>query len=541
MIRIARWKMISTVAVCALGIVFALPNVVSESTRLNLPNWLQKTINLGLELQGGSHLQLEVDMKTVHKDHMQGILDEVRSTLRKHQIGYTNLKVDRIQIQGENESLPKEAVVFALRDASTGEAAKKLLRKIDADWVINIDANGNGTVHLTPESILKRQKLVIDQSIEVVRRRVDESGTKEPIIQAQGKDRIILQLPGVSSPDDVKKLLGKTAKLTFQIVDENAMPSYDENGKPVGQVPPGTELLPEVVRRGNQELITYVPVRKQVMVSGETLIDAQVSMTEHGQPAVSLRFNSVGARKFGEMSKNYLKKRFAIVLDNQVISSPVFQVIIPDGNGQISGNFTIKEANDLALLLRAGALPAPLKVIEERTVGPSLGADSIADGRNATVLAFVMVSIFMIMNYSLFGVFANVALVFNLTLLFAGLSLLQATLTLPGIAAIALTIGMAVDANVLIYERIKEEFRHGLRPAAAIESGYKRAMTTIVDANVTSLIGSAVLFEFGTGPIRGFAVNLALGILISMFTAIALTKLLMSLWFGKKTRKTLPL
>ena len=541
MIRIARWKIISTVLVCALGVVFALPNVVSESTRINLPSWLQKTINLGLELQGGSHLQLEIDMKAVHKDHMQSILDEVRASLRKNKIGYTQLKVDRIQIQGDSGSLFHDAVVFSLRDPSAGESTKKLLRKMDADWVITIDTEGNGSIHLSEESILKRQKLVIDQSIEVVRRRVDESGTKEPIIQAQGKDRIILQLPGVSSPDDVKKLLGKTAKLTFHIVDENAVPSYDENGKPVGQVPPGTELMPEVVKRGGEDLTRYVPVRKQVMVSGDTLVDAHVSMTEHGQPAVSLKFNSVGARKFGEMSKNYLKKQFAIVLDNQVISAPVFQVIIPDGNGQISGNFTIKEANDLALLLRAGALPAPLKVIEERTVGPSLGADSIADGRNATLLAFVLVSIFMIMNYSLFGVFANVALVFNLTLLFGALSLLQATLTLPGIAAIALTIGMAVDANVLIYERIKEEFRHGLRPAAAIESGYKRAMTTIVDANVTSLIGSAVLFEFGTGPIRGFAVNLALGILISMFTAIALTKLLMSMWFGKKTRKTLPI
>lgn len=541
MIRIARWKIITTVAVCALGVIFALPNVVLESARLNLPNWLQKTINLGLELQGGSHLQLEVDMKAVHRDHMQSILDEARAILRKQQIGYTNLKVDRIQVQEKGGESSQDGVVFSLRDPAQGESVRKLLRKIDADWIITIDEKGHGTIHLSEESILKRQKLVIEQSIEVVRRRVDESGTKEPIIQAQGKDRIILQLPGVSTPDEVKKLLGKTAKLTFHLVDENAVPSYDENGKPVGQVPPGTELMPEVVKRGGEDLIRYVPVRKQVMVSGDTLIDAQVSMTENGQPAVSLKFNAVGARKFGEMSKNYLKKQFAIVLDNQVISAPVFQQIIPDGNGQISGHFTIKEANDLALLLRAGALPAPLKVIEERTVGPSLGADSIADGRNATLLAFVLVSIFMIMNYSLFGVFANVALVFNLTLLFGALSLLQATLTLPGIAAIALTIGMAVDANVLIYERIKEEMRHGLRPVAAIEAGYKRAMTTIVDANVTSLIGSAVLFEFGTGPIRGFAVNLALGILISMFTAIALTKLLMSVWFGKKTRKTLPL
>lgn len=534
MIRTSRFKLFSTIIVCVLGILFALPNALNDTMRGSLPGFMQKTVNLGLELQGGCHLQLEVDLKAVQKEQMNTIVDETRTLLRKQQVGYANLTIETA-----NET---PSVTFDLRDIEKSDDVRKALTKIDRDWVVVVDRKtGKSAITINPESIAKRNKLIIEQSIGVVRRRVDESGTKEPIIQAQGADRIILQLPGVSSPEEVIKLLGKTAKLSFRAVDENVSISYDANGKPQAQVPPGTELLPEVVRHGDQEVTRYVAVKKQVMISGDALVDSQVSAGEHGETAVSIRFNSSGARKFAEMSKEYLHKQFAIVMDNKVISAPVFRVIIPDGSSQITGGFTIKAANELALLLRAGSLPAPLKVIEERTVGPSLGADSIADGRNATILAFVMVSIFMILNYSLFGVFANIALVFNLILLFAGLSLLQATLTLPGIAAIALTIGMAVDANVLIYERIKEELRNGLRPIAAIEAGYNRAMTTIIDANLTSLIGSAVLFEFGTGPIRGFAVNLALGILISMFTAIVFTKLIVAKWIGRKHKTTLPI
>jgi preprotein translocase subunit SecD len=287
--------------------------------------------------------------------------------------------------------------------------------------------------------------------------------------------------------------------------------------------------------------VVYIAVKKQVMVSGETLIDAQATFGEYGQTAVSLKFNSLGAKKFADMSRDYLKKQFAIVLDDKVISAPVFQSVIPDGSGQITGSFTVKEANELATILRAGALPAPLKVIEERTVGPSLGADSIKDGQKATILAFIMVSVFMIASYATFGLFADIALIFNLILLFAGLSVLQATLTLPGIAGIALTIGMAVDANVLIYERIKEEIRAGMKPINAIDSGYKRAMTTILDSNFTTLLGAAILFEFGTGPIRGFAVTLALGILISLFTALSLTRLIIMFWLGRRKVATLPI
>jgi preprotein translocase subunit SecD len=336
----------------------------------------------------------------------------------------------------------------------------------------------------------------------------------------------------VQDPAEVKRLIGRTAKMTFRMVDEEAGPvEITASGQPRANVPPGSEILPLEDKTGAPH---YIIVKKQVGISGESLINAQATF-EHdsGIPAVSLKFNNIGARKFAELSEN-IGRRFAIVLDGKVISAPVFRSRIPNGEGVISGNFTTQEANELSLLLRAGALPAPLIPIEERTVGPSMGADSIRDGQLATALAFVFVAIFMVMNYSLFGLYADVALAFNLIFLFAALSLLQATLTLPGIAGIALTIGMAVDANVLIYERIKEELRHGLKPVAAIEAGYARAITTIIDSNLTTLIGAAVLFEFGTGPIRGFAVTLALGIVISLFTSISLTRLIIVTWLRRR-------
>lgn len=530
MVRIPRWKVLSILAVCVAGVLFALPNLLSPDQLAGMPSWLTKTINLGLELRGGSHLQLEVDLKAVAKEQMSNVLDEARSILRKEQIGYVGLSVN---LTG------KPSVIFALRDPSQKDKAKSALKKVDPDAEVAISDEGKGTIILTDNALEKRYAAALDQSIEVIRRRIDESGTKEPLIQRQGHDRIIVQLPGVEDPGEVKRLIGKTAKMNFRLVDHEAGPvEITPSGKPKTQVPAGSEILPEIRADGST---TYLIVKKQVSVSGESLIDAQATFNQYGQPAVSLRFNAVGARKFAEISANNLKKQFAIVLDDRVISAPVFQSVIPDGRAEISGHFTTKEANDLALLLRAGALPAPLHVIEERTVGPSLGADSIHDGQKATVFAFIFVSILMLLLYSVFGIFADIALAFNLIFLFAALSLLQATLTLPGIAGIALTIGMAVDANVLIYERIKEELRNGLRPVAAIDAGYKRAITTIMDSNLTTLTGAAVLFEFGTGPIRGFAVTLALGIIISLFTAISLTRLIIVAWLRGRNVTSLPI
>jgi preprotein translocase subunit SecD len=348
-------------------------------------------------------------------------------------------------------------------------------------------------------------------------------------------------LPGVEDPSEVRKRVGKTAKLTFHAVDQD-MPSIpedkDKKQKPVSSRAGVEYLLDEDARHSE-----YIPIIKKVILTGDLLTDARVEFDPtNGAPAVSLRFNKIGAKKFAQASKDLLNKRFAMVLDDKVISAPVFSSVIPGGEGRItSPNFTVKSAEELALILRAGALPAPLKVVDEKTIGPSLGADSIQDGKRAVFIAFVLVAVFMTLSYGMFGMFANIALIFNIIFLFAGLSMLQATLTLPGIAGIALTIGMAVDANVLIYERIKEEIRAGLKPVSAIEAGYKRARMTIIDSNLTTLFGAGVLFEFGSGPIRGFAVTLALGIVISLFTALSLSRLIIVAWLKRRKVEVLPI
>ncbi|WP_032112645.1 protein translocase subunit SecD [Candidatus Paracaedibacter symbiosus] len=525
MIYIARWKVWLIISVCLFGILFSLPNMLSNSQLEKMPEWLRNTINLGLELRGGSHLQLEVDLKSVLKDQTNNMLDDVRNTLRKEKVGYTGLVL----------GTDKKSVTFVLRDPSQQQLIEKTITKLVHGAKITSESDGRMTVAMTPEMVDDRAKAAMEQSIEVIRHRIDESGTKEPLIQRQGSDRIIVQLPGVENPAEVKRLIGRTAKLSFQLVNEDVgTVPVDANGRPTVAIPTDTEALPETMHDGN---IRYLAVKKQVSITGDHLVDARFRI-EEAKPAVSIKFDAVGARKFAEISAQNLKRRFAIILDNKIISAPQFSAVIVDGNGVISGSFTNKEASELSLLLRAGALPAPLHVIEERTVGPSLGADSIHDGKIATICAFVLVALFMFANYSLFGLFADLALAFNLIILFAALSLLQATLTLPGIAGIALTIGMAVDANVLIYERIKEELRHGLRPVAAVETGYKRALTTIIDSNLTTLIGAAVLFEFGTGPIRGFAVTLALGIVISLFTSISLTRLFVVTWLRRQSQIT---
>lgn len=528
--RIPRWKVIMILAVCLAGIVFALPNLLSPSQLEHFPSWMTKTVNLGLELRGGVHLQYEVDLKAVEKDQMTNLMDEVRVALRKGQVGYTGLAVDATGKQ--------PMVAFVLRDLTQKDKVTALLRKLDRDAEVSVTDAGRASIHLSEVAIELRNRAALDQSIEVIRRRIDESGTKEPLIQRQGHNRIIVQLPGVEDPAEVKRLIGKTAKLRFSLVDNSAGPvQMSSTGVPQGQIPAGTEVLPETRPDGRTD---YLIVKRQVALSGETLIDAQATI-HNGKAGVSITFNSVGARKFAEISANNINKQFAIILDNKIISAPVFNEAIPNGQASITGHFTVQEANDLALLLRAGSLPAPLHVIEERTVGPSMGADSIHDGKIATVIAFIFVAMFMFLGYSVFGLFADIALVLNLIGLFAALSLLQATLTLPGIAGIALTIGMSVDANVLIYERIKEELRNGLRPIAAIEAGYARAVTTIIDSNLTTLIGAAVLFEFGTGPIRGFAVTLSLGILISLFSSLSLTRLIIYTWLHGRNVTRLPI
>lgn len=518
MIHIPLWRTLLIVGVCLLGIIFVSPNFFSRTQLESFPSWFPKNqIVLGLDLQGGAHLLLEVDFDTVLKEQMNSLTDAIRTTLRKERVGYTGL------------AAKKDFATLTLRDPGDLEKAKSLLKQVDKNIEIASTPEGQLTLRLSESAIRERKASALAQSIEIVRRRVDETGTAEPFIQQQGEDRILVQLPGLQDPTRIKNLLGKTAKLQFRFVDTSVSA---EPGKPT----PGNDVLSSQDEHNGQPI--YYAVKKQVIVSGDSLVDAQPSFDQYNRPTVSFKFDSLGAKKFGDATKNNVGKIFAIVLDDKVISAPRISEPILGGSGQITGNFTVQEAQDLALLMRAGALPAPLKVLEERTVGPGLGADSIASGEYATIIAIIMVAIFMFIAYSFFGAIANIAVIFNLILLFAALSVTHATLTLPGIAGIALTIGMAVDANVLINERIKEEMRLGRKMLSAIDAGYNRAMTTIIDSNLTTLIGVGLLYHFGAGPTRGFAVTTSLGIIISMFTAISLTKQIVVwwLWWRRPTR-----
>lgn len=521
MLYIERWKAYLIVAVVALGVLYASPNLLSKQTvswmQANLPSFLPvQTVNLGLDLRGGSHLLLEVDADVVITEKMQLTLDQLRSDMRKANVKYTEL------------SLNGQALHFKLVDSASADKVKQILREVDRDLDVEITDSVVSAV-LSDQAVIDRKRGAMDQSIEIVRRRIDETGTREPSIQRQGDNRILVQLPGVDDPEQIKRLLGQTAKLSFRLVDEAA--SMEENPRPR----PGFEKMPSVEEAGRHWI-----VEKRVMVSGDSLVDAQPSF-QTGEAVVSFRFDSLGGRRFGEATRSNVGRLFAIVLDGKVISAPVIREPITGGQGVISGRFTVQSANDLALLLRAGALPAPIKVLEERTVGPGLGTDSINAGTNACLIGLAAVMIFVLMTYGVFGIFANIALVFNVALIFAVLSILQATLTLPGIAGIVLTIGMAVDANVLIFERIREEIRLGRTPLASLDAGFARAFPAIADANITTLIAASLLFVFGSGPIKGFAVTLIIGILTSMFSAIMVTHLIVVLWTRYTKPKSIPI
>lgn len=529
MTAISKWKMGSTFLVCLSALVLSLPNFLPTQYMDALPHWFPKNkVNLGLDLQGGSHLLLGVDLENVRKERMNTLVDHLRQILRQQRLGYTNLKSSL-----END---QEIVHLTLRDVVKAESFKKIAQGIDPLLKCHITDTGQITLFYPKEAIDHKNQMVLNQSIEIIRRRIDETGTKEPTIQRQGHDFILVQLPGIENPEHVKELIGKTAKLSFRLVDTSVTPNTSfENSS---SLPLGTEMLVTDEKEPGG-LPFYYGVKKAIAVSGDMLTDAQPSFDENGHATVNFKLNSMGGQRFGQVTSENVGQPFAIVLDDKVISAPVIREPILGGTGMISGNFTVQQAQDLALLLRAGALPAPLTVLEERTVGPELGSDSIKMGSQATLISILLVGLFMIIAYGKFGIFANIGIVFNILLLLAVLSLLGATLTLPGIAGIALMVGMAVDANILIYERIREETRAGQRPAVAIDAGFKRAMATIIDSNLTTLIGAMLMYQFGTGPIRGFAVTLAVGIIISMFTAITLTRILITSWLAWKKPKTL--
>ncbi len=509
MLQFQIWKRLLVCLVVGCGFIYALPNLVSGGAANYLPG---KKISLGLDLRGGSHLLLRVDVNAVRQERLETVAEDLRQEFRGVKVRFSGLDVR------------DGAVGIKLRNSSDAPTVQPIFQNLGQGFLTSID-NGKYNISFSEFGLAELQTQTVQQSIEIIRRRLDPDGTKEPVIQRQGKDRILVQLPGVDDPEAVKRLLGRTAKLPFQLVGPR-MTAAEALER--GRAPPGSVLL----RSASGDGRSYV-VEKRVMVSGEMLDSASAGIDQNNRPSVNFALNSAGARKFGKVTGNNIGRPFAIILDGEVVSAPVIQSQI-FGSGQITGNFTVSETNELSLVLRAGALPAPLIVMEERSIGPGLGADSVAAGEIAAIIGLALVAIYMVLTYGLFGALVDVALIANITLIIAALSALQATLTLPGIAGIVLTMGMAVDANVLIFERIREELVGGRSVMAAIDSGYQRAISTIVDSNLTTLFAALFLYIFGSGPIKGFAVTLAIGIITSMFTAVMVTRLFIVLWVEYK-------
>jgi preprotein translocase subunit SecD len=532
MLYFTRWKVLAIILTALVVCLCAVPNFFPEATVKGWPGWAQRRLVLGLDLQGGSYLLLEVDSNYVKKEKLDQTRDDVRRVLREAKIGYTGLASHPDNVEVRVKDTDTQNALTKLRELSQPLGG---LLGSSGQRSVEISDAGGGLIRLTVSqaAITERIRQTIEQSMQIVERRINQLGTVEPVIQRQGTDRILVQVPGLQDPTRLKELLGKTAKMDFRMVDSTVSPDQAQQGR----VPPDSEVL----MSSTSPKIPYV-VKKQVLVSGGDLTDAQPGFDQRsGEPIVSFRFNTSGSRKFAQATSENVGQPFAIVLDNEVISAPVIREPITGGSGQISGSFTVQQANDLAILLRAGALPAPLTIIEERTVGPGLGQDSIDKGELAAYVGSIMVIVFMLLTYRLFGVFANIAVAINVAMIFGVLSLLNATLTLPGIAGIVLTVGIAVDSNVLIYERIREEIRGGRNAISAIDAGFKRALSTILDSNITTFIAAAVLFYIGTGPVRGFAVTLGIGIITTVFTAFTLTRLIVAGWVRWKRPQSVPI
>jgi len=553
MLQIPTWKRIVIWGLCALGLLFAMPNLFYSTVERHndavaavevqggvpdteqgfaidaWPSFLPSTlVNLGLDLRGGAHLLAEVKVADVYKQRLDGMWPDVRDALRAERDTVGNvrrldapdgeLRVTVSEPGGMDRALETVRALARPVVTLTGIGQTDLEVRRDGDAIV---------VTLSEAERIATDDRTIQQSLEIIRRRVDEVGTREPTIQRQGTDRILIQVPGIGSADELKALIGTTARLTFHPVLSQTSDA--------ATVPPARHVL---VPSAEEPGIFYV-VEDAPVVTGEELVDAQPAFDQNNRPAVNFRFNPTGARKFGDYTANNIGKPFAIVLDDKVISAPVIQSHIPGGSGIITGRFSVEESTELAVLLRAGALPAAMEFLEERTIGPELGQDSIEAGRIAAIVGMALVVVYMIASYGLFGLFAALALTINVGLIFGILSAIGATLTLPGIAGIVLTIGMAVDANVLVFERIREELRSAKGPARAIELGYERAMSAIIDANITTFLIAVILFIMGSGPVRGFSVTLGIGIFTSVFTAIFVTRLILVTWFDRARPKTI--
>jgi SecD/SecF fusion protein len=526
MLHFARWKTVTILAVCLVGTLIAMVNLAPRSA---FPSWFPaRQVSLGLDLRGGSYLLLEVDLNTVVRERLDSMIDGARTRLRAGNIRYVNLAADAAN----------RRMGLRVLDAAQVPAAVAVLRELAnpvtmstgqnvPDIEVTSEPDGQVWATLTESGLRAKASSAVEQSIEIVRRRIDETGVSEALIARQGQSRILVTLPGVEDPNRIKELLGRTARMTFHLVDENAALASTP--------PPGVMFLP-----GERPGERYA-VRRRVEVDGANLTNARAGQdSRNGEWVVNFQFDSVGTRRFAQITRENVGRPFAVVLDDKVITAPVIREPITGGQGQISGSFNAQSANELAVLLRAGALPAPLTVVEERTVGPELGADAIRAGMLALAAGTVFVFLYMGLAYGLFGWLANLALVFNIILMIAGLSLLEATLTLPGIAGIVLTLGTALDANILINERIREETKNGRTPINALEAGYTKASGTIMDSNLTNLIAMACLYGFGSGPVKGFAVTVAIGTVVQMWTATVLTRLMVSWWYRRTRPKELP-
>ena len=527
MLDFPRWKVWSISLVILIGILFAIPSMLPADLKARYPSWLPSaTINLGLDLAGGSQLLLEADQADAAKQRLQAMEDQVQTELRRS---------PRVEIG--DVSTAGGRVSFLVRDPTQLDTAVERLRAItqpvaltgSRDWDVQVMDSTRVVLTPTQSGSQRAMRDAMTVARDVVRRRIDPQGTKEVTVVNQGADRILVEVPGVEDPEALKRLIGQTARLEFKLVDLTA----DPNQVAQGRAPAGSQVLPMVEGGGN------IAVKRRVMVSGDQLVDAKQSFDQDGRPVVSISFNTAGARRFGRVTQENVNKPFAIILDDQVLSAPNINEPILGGQAQISGNFTVETANQLAVSLASGKLPVKLNVIEERTIGPELGKDSIEKGIIASIVATAAVILFMLVTYGRFGVYATAALIVNALLILGIMAVFNASLTLPGIAGFVLTIGAAVDANVLINERIREELRRGRKTLDAIEHGYSEASTAIFDANITNVIAAVLMWYFGSGPIRGFAVVLKIGIVTSVFTAVNFTRMLVALWVRRKRPRVL--
>ncbi|HEY2177495.1 MAG TPA: protein translocase subunit SecD [Caulobacteraceae bacterium] len=529
MLALSRWKIILVLASAIFGLIFTLPNLLPASALEAMPGWLpHDKLSLGLDLRGGSYLLMEVDTKALNKERLTNLTEDVRTKLQVAQIGFSDL------------ALADQVINVRITDPGQYQSALKALSNqlgelipgVGRDVQVIGQPDQRIQISFVPQAARSAAEDAVTQSIEKIRKRIDALGATNPSITRQGANRIVIEAPGESDPERLKAVIGKTAKLTFQLVDTN----LSQDDLKAGRIPPDDELLPS----DDKYQEAYV-VKRRAMVSGEMLTNAAASHDENGQPDIAFAFNGQGAQRFAQTTAENVGKPFAIVLDKRVVSAPAIRGAIPGGSGEITGNFTEESAHDLALMLKSGALPAPLNMIEQHTVGAELGADAVRAGQISVLVGAAAIFIFILLAYGLFGGFAAVALAINGLMIVGIMSLFHATLTLPGVAGLVLTLAVAVDANVLIYERMRDEVRSGRPPMSAADAGFRRALTTIIDANVTTVVAAVIMFNLGAGPVKGFALTLLIGVLTSVFTAVLITQVLIGWWFRAFRPKKLPI